>query len=247
MPSHVFAQQMGRPQAPSPCRPHHGHPPQNQRIPLLCVTDHSSGHTEERQSLTPTRGATPKRGNTLPRALTYSLWVCHGVYTTRPGLSLLSASTAISSCHPREDPYPHRPPPLRAHDAWGTTDRASPLCGAVSGRAWGAVGTGGSRAPLPQRSGTWCRSWRGGQGPGAYSGVSRRWQAARGEGSAHVKCGGGGGGGGQGFAEPLGGGGLTLASWENLSSILLKSSTKGRGGGQGCRRGTSEVAPAAVT
>ena len=47
-------------------RPHHGHPPQNQTIPLLCVTDHSSGRTEEWGSVTPTRGATPKRGKTLP-------------------------------------------------------------------------------------------------------------------------------------------------------------------------------------
>ena len=30
--------------------------------------DHSSGHTEEWESLTPTRGATPKRGKTLPGA-----------------------------------------------------------------------------------------------------------------------------------------------------------------------------------
>ena len=52
--------------------PHHSHPPQNQRIPLLCVTDHSSGHTEERESLTPTRGGTPKRRKTLPSALMYS-------------------------------------------------------------------------------------------------------------------------------------------------------------------------------
>ena len=41
-------------------------------IPLLCVTDHSSGHAEEWESLTPTRGATPGRGKTLPGALTYS-------------------------------------------------------------------------------------------------------------------------------------------------------------------------------
>ena len=61
--SHFFVQQMGRSHAPYPCRPHHGHPPQNQRIPLLCVTDHSSGHTKE--SLTPTGGATTKRGKTL--------------------------------------------------------------------------------------------------------------------------------------------------------------------------------------
>ena len=59
---------MGRSHAPYPCRPHHGHPPQNQRIPLLCVTDHSSGHTEEWESLTPTQRATPKRGKTLPGA-----------------------------------------------------------------------------------------------------------------------------------------------------------------------------------
>ena len=49
---HFFAQQMGQSHAPYPCRPHHGHPPQNQRIPLLCVTDHSSGHTKEWESLT---------------------------------------------------------------------------------------------------------------------------------------------------------------------------------------------------
>ena len=73
MNSHFFAQQMGRSYAPYPCRPHHGHPPQNQRIPLLCVTDHSSGHTEEWESLTPTRGATPKLGKTLHGALPYSL------------------------------------------------------------------------------------------------------------------------------------------------------------------------------
>ena len=65
---HFFAQQMGQSHAPYPCRPHHGHPPQNQRIPLLCVTDHSSGHTEEWESLSPTQGATPKRGKTLPGA-----------------------------------------------------------------------------------------------------------------------------------------------------------------------------------
>ena len=73
--SRFFAQQMGQSPAPYPCRPHHGQPPQNQRIPLLCVTDHSSGHIEEWASLTPTRGATPKRGKTLPGtpgALTYS-------------------------------------------------------------------------------------------------------------------------------------------------------------------------------
>ena len=70
---HFFAQQMGRSHAPYPRRPHHGHPPQNQRIPLLCVMDHSSGHTEEWVSSTPTPGATPKRGKTLPGALTYSL------------------------------------------------------------------------------------------------------------------------------------------------------------------------------
>ena len=73
--SHFVAQQMGRSHAPYPCGPHHGHPPQNQRIPLLCVTDHSSGHTEGWESLTPTQGATPKRGKTLPgtpSALTYS-------------------------------------------------------------------------------------------------------------------------------------------------------------------------------
>ena len=66
--SHFFTQQMGRSHAPCPCRPHHGHPPQNQRIPFLCVTDHSSGHTEEWESLTPTRRATPKREKTLPGA-----------------------------------------------------------------------------------------------------------------------------------------------------------------------------------
>ena len=64
-----FAQQMGRSHAPCPCRPHHGHPPQNQRIPFLCMTDHSNGHTEEWESLTPTRGATPKPGKTLPGSL----------------------------------------------------------------------------------------------------------------------------------------------------------------------------------
>ena len=69
--SHFFAYQMGRSHAPYPGRPHHGHPLQNQRPPLLCVTDHSSGHTEEWESLTPTRGATPKHGKTLPGALTY--------------------------------------------------------------------------------------------------------------------------------------------------------------------------------
>ena len=73
MTSHFFAQQMGRSHAPRPCRPHHGHPPQNQRIPFLCVTDHSSGHTEEWESVTLTRGATPKRGKTLPGTLTHSL------------------------------------------------------------------------------------------------------------------------------------------------------------------------------
>ena len=36
--------------------------------PLLCVTDRSSGHTEAWESSTPTRGATPKRGKTLPGA-----------------------------------------------------------------------------------------------------------------------------------------------------------------------------------
>ena len=51
-----FPQQMGPSHAPYPCRPHHGHPPQNQRIPLLCVTDHSSGHTEEWESLTQLEG-----------------------------------------------------------------------------------------------------------------------------------------------------------------------------------------------
>ena len=74
--SHFFAQQMGRSHAPYPCRPHHGHPPQNPRIPLLCMMDHSSGHTEEWESLTPTRGATPKCGKTLPGVpgvLTYFL------------------------------------------------------------------------------------------------------------------------------------------------------------------------------
>ena len=48
--SHFSAQQIGRSHAPYPCRPHHGHPPQNQRIPLFCMTDHSSGHTEEWES-----------------------------------------------------------------------------------------------------------------------------------------------------------------------------------------------------
>ena len=66
--SHFLAQKPGRSRAPLPCRPHHGHQPQNQRIPLLRVTDHSSGHTEEWESLTPTRGARPKRGKTLPGA-----------------------------------------------------------------------------------------------------------------------------------------------------------------------------------
>ena len=75
--SHFFAQQMGRSHAPHPCRSHHGHPPQNQRIFLLCVMDHSSGHTEEWESLTPTRRATPKHGcpvhaRCVPGALTYS-------------------------------------------------------------------------------------------------------------------------------------------------------------------------------
>ena len=37
-------------------------------FPLLCVADHSSGHTEEWESLTPTQGATPKRRKTLPGA-----------------------------------------------------------------------------------------------------------------------------------------------------------------------------------
>ena len=37
------------------------------------MTDHSSGHTEEWESFTPTRGATPKRGKTLPGALIHSL------------------------------------------------------------------------------------------------------------------------------------------------------------------------------
>ena len=81
--SHFFAQQMGRSHTPYPCRPDHGHPPQNQRISLLHVTDHSSGHAEEWESLTPTRRATPKRGKTLPGApgaLTYS----HGVDGGRP-------------------------------------------------------------------------------------------------------------------------------------------------------------------
>ena len=54
---HFFAQQMGRSHAPYPCRPHHGHQPQNQRIPLLCVTNRSSSHTEKWESLIATRGA----------------------------------------------------------------------------------------------------------------------------------------------------------------------------------------------
>ena len=70
-----FFRPTNRSHAPYPCRPHHGHLPQNQTVPLLCVTDHSSGHTEEWESLTSTRGATPKRRKTLPGvpgALTYS-------------------------------------------------------------------------------------------------------------------------------------------------------------------------------
>ena len=78
--SHFFAQQMGRSHAPSPCGPRHSHPPQNQRIPLLCV----KGHAEEWESLTPTRGATSKRGKTLPGALPYSLYA-HRRQTARPG------------------------------------------------------------------------------------------------------------------------------------------------------------------
>ena len=64
--SHFFAQQMGLSHAPYPCRPRHGHPPQNQRILLLCMTDHSRGHTEAWVFLTPTQGAAPKRWKTLP-------------------------------------------------------------------------------------------------------------------------------------------------------------------------------------
>ena len=50
---------MGRSHAPYPCRPHHGHPPQNQRIPLLCATDC--------ESTPPTQGATKFCGMCVAR------------------------------------------------------------------------------------------------------------------------------------------------------------------------------------
>ena len=73
--SHFFARKMGPSNAPYPCSlvplypcPIMATHLKNQRIPLLCVTDHSRDHTEAWDSLTPTRGATPKRGKSLPGA-----------------------------------------------------------------------------------------------------------------------------------------------------------------------------------
>ena len=129
--SHFSPQQMGRSLAPYPCRPHHGHPPQNQRIPLLCVTDHSSGHTKEWESLTPTRGATQKRGKTLPGAPTY----CHG---------------GLEGQEVRGQPIRLLSPTLASASGWGGGGQC-----AVQGwtihrlRLGQTIGSGESLAPVP--------------------------------------------------------------------------------------------------
>ena len=125
IPSHVFAQQMGRSHAPSPCRPHHGHPPQNQRIPLLCMTDHSSGGGGSRGGGGGGRGVTPHSRRSGTKAIRTAgmaqphrpllvnaphwtsgwkcLWRAHSVTENRPSLSL---------------PLGPPPPPAAAQKAW---------------------------------------------------------------------------------------------------------------------------------
>ena len=88
--SRFFTQRTGQSYAPYPYRPHHGHPPQNQRIPFLCVTNHSSGHTEEWESLTPTRGARQGLGKLCP---------AHLAHAQRANvLSMCSMTTHSSPC-----------------------------------------------------------------------------------------------------------------------------------------------------
>ena len=130
--SHFFAQQMGQSHAPSPCRPHHGHPPQSQRIPLLCVTDHSTGHTEKWESLTPTRRATPKRGKTLPGAPTYSLCLWLSPPSSPPFLHLHIPDPALT-CPPDPRLLPAPLPGIPSVVCMAVVDSiANDICGKLS-------------------------------------------------------------------------------------------------------------------
>ena len=66
------------------------------KIKESCVTDHSSGHAEEWESLTPTRGARPKRGKTLSAAPGTP------TYSQRPN-TLLGPAMSLSSIAPKRD------------------------------------------------------------------------------------------------------------------------------------------------
>ena len=108
--SHFFAKQMGQSHAPSPCRPH-GHPPQNQRIPLLCVTDHSSGHTQKSGSPYPKlEGPHQSVGTLCPARARRANVLSYRGHRTPPAQALTPRTYPASHGRRAAAPSPRAPP-----------------------------------------------------------------------------------------------------------------------------------------